>query len=73
MDCQAFCVLTVTLMARSSPLAAYAHQACAEACRCCAEECEKGQDEIMKECAKKCRDCETGLPEHVEGGPGESK
>jgi len=22
------------------------------------EECEKGQDEIMKECAKKCRDCE---------------
>ena len=58
MDCQAFCVLTVTLMARSSPLASYAHQACAEACRCCAEECEKGQDEIMKECAKKCRDCE---------------
>jgi hypothetical protein len=58
MDCQAFCVLTATLMARSSPLAHYAHQACAEACRCCAEECEKGQDEIMKECAKKCRDCE---------------
>jgi hypothetical protein len=58
MDCQAFCVLTATLMLRSSPLARYAHQACAEACRCCAEECEKGQDEIMKECAKKCRDCE---------------
>lgn len=58
MDCQAFCVLAATLMARSSSLAGYAHRACAEACRCCAEECEKGQAEIMKECAKRCRDCE---------------
>ncbi len=58
MDCQAFCVLAATLMARSSPLAHYAHQACAEACRCCAEECEKGHGEIMKTCAEKCRACE---------------
>jgi hypothetical protein len=58
MDCQSFCVLAATLMARSSPLAAYAHQACAEACRCCAEECEKGQGEIMKDCATRCRECE---------------
>jgi hypothetical protein len=58
MDCQAFCVLTATLAARSSPLARYAHQACAEACRCCAEECDKGQGEVMKACAEKCRDCE---------------
>jgi hypothetical protein len=58
MDCQAFCVLTATLMARSSPLVQYAHQACAEACRCCADECEKGQGEIMKTCAQKCRECE---------------
>jgi hypothetical protein len=58
MDCQAFCVLTATLAARSSPLARYAHQSCAEACRCCAEECEKGQGEVMKACAEKCRDCE---------------
>src|SRR5262249_34509724 len=58
MDCQAFCVLTATLMARCSPLAPYAHQACAEACRCCADECEKGNGEIMKSCAQKCRDCE---------------
>jgi hypothetical protein len=58
MDCQAFCVLAATLMARSSPLASYAHQACAEACRCCADECEKGHGEIMKDCATRCRECE---------------
>ncbi len=57
-DCQAFCVLAATLMARSSPLASYAHQACAEACRCCADECEKGHGEIMKDCATRCRECE---------------
>jgi hypothetical protein len=58
MDCQAFCVLAATLMARFSPLARFAHQACAEACGCCAQECEKGQGEIMKDCATKCRECE---------------
>jgi hypothetical protein len=58
MDCQAFCGLTASLAARSSPLAKYAHQACAEACRCCAEECEMGQGDVMKSCAQKCRDCE---------------
>jgi hypothetical protein len=57
MDCQAFCTLTAVLTARSSPLAQFAHQACAEACRCCAEECEKGHGEIMENCAKKCREC----------------
>jgi hypothetical protein len=71
MDCQAFCTLTASLAARSSPLAKYAHQACAEACRCCADECEKGQDEVMKVCAQKCRECERvcrGM-----GGSGESR
>jgi hypothetical protein len=58
MDCQAFCTLTAALAARSSPLALYAHQACAEACRCCADECEKGQGEVMRTCAQKCRECE---------------
>lgn len=58
MDCQAFCVLAATLMARSSPLARFAHQACAEACGCCAEECEKGHGDIMKDCATRCRECE---------------
>ncbi len=58
LDCQEFCVLTATLMARSSPLARFAHQACAEACGCCAEECEKGHGDIMKECATRCRECE---------------
>jgi hypothetical protein len=58
LDCQAFCTLTASLAARSSPLATYAHQACAEACRCCADECEKGHGEVMKACAQKCRECE---------------
>ncbi len=60
MDCQAFCVLTATLMARSSPLAAYAHKACADACRDCAAECEKSKadHEIMQACAESCRACE---------------
>ena len=58
MDCQAFCALTATLMARSSPYSKYAHRACADACRDCAAACEGQQDEIMKECVKACRECE---------------
>ena len=58
MDCQAFCALTATLMARSSPYAKYAHGACADACRDCAAACEAQQDEIMKECVKACHECE---------------
>ncbi|MFO0907123.1 MAG: four-helix bundle copper-binding protein [Isosphaeraceae bacterium] len=59
MDCQAFCTLTAALMARNSPMAGYAHQACADACRDCARACEGQQDEIMKECVKACRECES--------------
>jgi len=58
MDCQSFCVQAVTLMARHSPLAKYAHQACADACRDCAAACNKGDDEVMKKCAEVCRACE---------------
>jgi hypothetical protein len=47
MDCQVFCVLLATLIARDSDLMEYSCQACAEACRCCAEECEKSHAEIM--------------------------
>jgi len=57
-DCQTFCVQSVTLMARHSPLAVYAHRACADACRDCAEACDKGRDEHMKKCAEICRECE---------------
>jgi hypothetical protein len=59
-DCQEFCVLTAQLMARSSPLAKYIHEGCAEACRCCAEECEKasGPSPVMQDCARQCRECE---------------
>ncbi|MEO6808055.1 MAG: four-helix bundle copper-binding protein [Isosphaeraceae bacterium] len=60
MDCQEFCVLTLTLMARHSELSKYAHEACVEACRCCAEACEASseQSDQVKKCAKACRDCE---------------
>jgi hypothetical protein len=58
MDCQTFCVQSATLMARHSPLAMYAHAACADACRDCAAACDKGQDEVMKKCAEVCRACE---------------
>lgn len=58
MDCQAFCTLTAALTARSSPMARYAHQACADACRDCAAACQGQQDEIMKECVKACQECE---------------
>jgi hypothetical protein len=57
-DCQDFCVLAVTLMARHSPMAAHAHHACADACRDCAAVCEKSQDEKIKKCAEICRECE---------------
>ncbi len=58
MDCQAFCVLTATLMARKSPMAKYAHQGAVAACGKCAAACEDCRDAIMKECAQMCRECE---------------
>ena len=58
MDCQAFCTLAAALMARSSPMAKYAHAACADACRDCAAACEGQTAEIMKACVKACRECE---------------
>lgn len=58
MDCQAFCALTAMLTARGSPMAKYAHQACADACRDCAAACEGHEDQIMKECVEICRKCE---------------
>ncbi len=71
MDCQAFCVLAGTLMARSSPLVGPAHQACAEACNACAKACEGG-DEVMTRCAEACRACEKACREMAKsGGHGE--
>ena len=57
-DCQSFCTLTAALMARKSPMAIYAHKACADACRDCAEACDKSADEHVKKCAEVCRECE---------------
>ena len=65
-DCAAFCVLSATMISRSSQLMEYACDACAKACRSCAAECEKAQnDEVMKDCAAKCRDCEKTCTEMV--------
>jgi hypothetical protein len=59
MDCQAFCSLAETMIARSSELMVYSCDACAEACRLCAEECEKAQgDAVMASCGRTCRQCE---------------
>jgi hypothetical protein len=58
MDCQAFCVLAATLMARRSPVAQYAHPGAAAACRNFAVACEGLQDDVMKECVQACRECE---------------
>jgi hypothetical protein len=68
MDCQAFCHLTSELVARNSPMAAYAHQACADACRDCAEACDKGQDDAMKRCAEVCRRCEQHCRQQAQQG-----
>jgi len=66
MDCQAFCVLSATMIARGSELMAASCEACADACQRCAEACEKApQDDRMRDCVKKCRDCEKSCREMV--------
>jgi hypothetical protein len=66
MDCQEFCVLSATLIARDSDLMQYACEACAEACRCCADACDKHPaSEMVKACAEKCRTCERSCREMV--------
>jgi hypothetical protein len=59
MDCQEFCVLSATLIARGSDMMRFACEACAAACRECAEACDQHPaSEVVKECAEKCRACE---------------
>jgi len=59
MDCQEFCVLSATLIARDSTLMMYSCDACADACKTCAEACDQHPaSEMVKECAEKCRACE---------------
>lgn len=64
MGCQTFCVQVVTLVTQHSPLAKYAHRACADACRDCAAVCDKLDAEIMKKCAEACRACEKVCRSH---------
>jgi hypothetical protein len=66
MDCQEFCVLSATLIARDSELMQNSCEACADACHECAEACDKHPAaEIVKECAEKCRTCERSCREMV--------
>jgi len=66
MDCQEFCVLSATLIARGSNLMQYACEACADACRACAAACDKHPaSEMVKQCAEKCRACERSCREMV--------
>jgi hypothetical protein len=58
MDCQAFCALAATLMARRSPRAKYAIQGAAASCGDCATACEVCRDNLMRECIRICRECE---------------
>jgi hypothetical protein len=73
MDCQAFCHLASALAARNSPYAAYAHQACADACRDCAAACDQGQDEVLKRCAEVCRRCEQHCRQQGQGRAGAAR
>jgi hypothetical protein len=58
MDCAAFCQLAAKLSAHHSPLAHFAHQACAEACRACADVCDAvPNDPTLQQCAEYCRKC----------------
>ena len=64
-DCEAFCTLSASMMARMSPLMAYSCAACADACRDCAKECDQLGSAPMKECAERCRACEKTCREMV--------
>jgi hypothetical protein len=64
-DCAEFCGLSASLIARHSPLMAYACEACADACKACSAECDKFDSEQMKDCAKSCRECEKSCREMV--------
>ena len=57
-DCEAFCTLSASMIARMSPLMAYSCGACADACRDCAKECDQLGSAPLKECAERCRACE---------------
>ena len=57
-DCEAFCTLSASMIARLSPLMAYSCGACADACHDCAKECDQFDSAPLKECAERCRACE---------------
>lgn len=67
MDCQAFCTLSATMIARKSELMQFSCASCADACDACADECEKpGGDDAMKACGEKCRACQKTCHEMVQ-------
>jgi hypothetical protein len=57
-DCEGFCRLSASMIARHSVLMMYSCAACADACRDCGQECAKFDDPAMKACAAACVACE---------------
>lgn len=64
-DCEAFCRLSASMIARMSPLMVYSCLACADACRDCAKECGQFDSPRLKECAERCRSCEKSCRDMV--------
>jgi hypothetical protein len=58
MDTAEFCGMSACLMTRHSPLAKYAHEANAQACKDMADACDQHQDsELVKKCGEQARKC----------------
>ena len=72
-DCEGFCRLSASMVARQSPFMAYACAACADACRDCARECDKFDAPTMKDCAAAVPHVRGLVPEdgqgHGQAGP----
>lgn len=58
MDTAEFCAMSACLMSRQSPLAKYAHEANAQACKDLADACEEHKgSELVKKCGEQARKC----------------
>ena len=64
-DCEGFCSLSASMIAKHSPLMAASCMACAEACKMTAAEVEKFDQPEMKAAAKALRRCVTSCNEMV--------
>mmetsp|Transcript_23366 Transcript_23366/g.32658 ORF Transcript_23366/g.32658 Transcript_23366/m.32658 type:complete len:119 (+) Transcript_23366:111-467(+) len=58
-DCVEICQTSANFMLRGSKNHNLIYQICAQICEACALECEKtcAENDLMKQCASKCREC----------------